>query len=636
MTHHTRELLTRLIWLALSMLALLAATMLWFSYNADDSAVSSIFKPGRKIAQLNAMAKALQDAQSPDAPAVNPKPQPIACDARGMAILKIRVMESFALSPDQADQLIGRMHDRIDFSQRCTEWVDNMQTLAKYQSGHAQTVRSVPLAQPFDEALSEQVSWTRRLPCLFYSIGPQLGLAAGNPVQCFREQLVFSTPPRDIHNGMQQAIGLSKSLLANANTSAFLSLNQRDLLLTLDDKMQPVLDGMSRCLTQPDSCPRSVRLPALKHVSAVIMDVQSGDILATLCWSGPCDKLKAMGPLGALLIETPPASTAKLLHAMVLAQGGTVDGLMLQRQIKTSGQEINSVVSKRNEWWEKQAICDARSGPCQHPRLVEEMAEQLGWGTDCRPADIQCGRLGLLRETDSMIFSGFIGRLKVTNPQAKASTMMDWKDYDQIRQGKKKSPASTSYFNTALAVQSAIGAGDSRTSALGLAHLSSHIARMAQGQPPQRPALIRPLTNGTIAIRGSEPSAAQRNTAMTVMGGMRKVLEPAEAGWSGSGTVAGAFQREFKRTCAEDCGIWAKTGTVSQQDRGFAGATLFSGIIDLPRLQQWRYKNDTPTTGRRIAIGVIVHPKAPGHSVHLAGEMAMQLASELSFQGAPQ
>jgi hypothetical protein len=100
--------------------------------------------------------------------------------------------------------------------------------------------------------------------------------------------------------------------------------------------------------------------------------------------------------------------------------------------------------------------------------------------------------------------------------------------------------------------------------------------------------------------------------------------------------VAGAFQREFKRACTEDCGIWAKTGTVSQKDRNFAGATLFTGIIDLPRLQQWRYKNDTPTTGRRIAMGVIVHPTAPGHSVHLAGEMAMQLASELSFQGASQ
>ena len=632
MTHHTRELLLRLMWLALWMLTLLATTMLWFGHTADAPDETSVFKPARKIAQLNIMAKALQNAQSPNAPAVNPKPQPIACDARGMSVLKIRVMESFAIGPDQADQLIGRMHDRVDFSQRCTEWVDNMQTLARYQSGSAQPVRAATLAQPFDEALSERVSWTRRLPCLFYNIGARLGLAAGNPVQCFREELVFSTPPRDVHNGMQQAIGLSKSLLANANAATFISLNQRDLLLTLDDKMQPVLDGMSRCLTQPDTCPRSARLPPLKHVSAVIMDAQSGDILATLCWSGPCDKLKAMGHLGALLIETPPASTAKLLHAMVLAQGGSVDGLMLQRQIKTSGQ-TDALVSKRNEWWEKQAICDTQPGACQHPKLVKTMSEQLGWSTDCRTTDIQCGRMGLLRETDSMIFPGFIGRLKITNPQTKNSTMMDWKDYDLIRQGKKKSPGSASYFNTALAVQSAIGAGDSRTSALGLAHLSGQISRMAQGQPPQRPALIRPLTGGT---QGSDPSAAQRTTALTVMGGMRKVLEPAEAGWNGSGTVAGAFQREFKRACSEDCGIWAKTGTVSQQDRGFAGATLFTGIIDLPVLQQWRYKNENKTAGRRIAIGVIVHPKAPGHSVHLASEMAMQLASELSLQGAAQ
>jgi hypothetical protein len=632
MTHHARELLIRLIWLALWMLAMLAATMLWYGHTADAPEETSVFKPARKIAQLNVMAIALQNAQSVDAPAVRQKSPPIACDARGMAILKIRVMASFALSSGQVDQLIERMHDRIGFTQRCAEWVDNMQTLAKFQSVSAPASQPSTGAQPFDEALSERVSWTRHLPCLFYNNGQKLGLAAGNPVHCFREQLVFNTPPHDANNGMQQAIGLSKSLLANAHAAAFSSLNQRDLLLTLDDKIQPVLDGMNRCLSQPDTCAYSARLPALKHVSAVIMDANSGDILATLCWSGPCDKLKAMGPLGALLIETPPASTAKLLHAMVLAQGGTVDGLMLQRQIKTSGQ-TDALVSKRNEWWEKQAICDARPGACQHPRLVKAMSEQLGWSTDCRPTDIQCGRMGLLRETDSMIFPGFIGRLKITNPLTTTSTMMDWKDYDQIRQGKKKSPTSVSYFNTALAVQSAIGAGDSRTSALGLAHLSGQILRMAQGQPAQQPALIRPMAG---APAGSEPSAAQRSAAQTVMGGMRKVLEPAETGWNGAGTVSGAFQREFKRACSDDCGIWAKTGTVSQQDRGFAGATLFTGIIDIPQLQQWRYQHDNKTAGRRIAIGVVVHPKAPGHSVHLASEMAMQLASELSLQGASQ
>jgi len=631
MTHHTRELLQRLMWLALWMLLLLVATMLWFGHASDTPDETSVFKPARKIAQLNVMAQALEHAQSADAPGVQPQRQPIACDARGMAILKIRVMEGFALGAEQADQLIARLHDRIDFSQRCTEWVDNLQTLAKFQSGRAQTLGPATLAQPFDEALSERVSWMRRVPCLFYNNGPSLGLAAGNPVPCFREQLVFNTPPRDAKNGMQQAIGLSKSLLANADVSAFRSLNQRDLLLTLDDTTQPVLDRLNRCLSQPDSCVRSAHLPPLKHVSAVVMDVQSGDILATLCWSGPCDKLKVMGHWGALLVESPPASTAKLLHAMVLAQGGTVDGLMLQRQIKTSGQ-TDALVSKRNEWWEKQAICDAQPSPCGHPRLLKAMSEQLGWSTDCRSTDIQCGRIGLLRETDSMIFPGFIGRLNITNPQTNISSMLNWKNYDQIRQGKMKSPGSASYFNTALAVQSAIGAGDSRTSALGLAHLASQISRMAQGQPAQRPALIRPLTGGP---QGSEPSSAQRNAAKTVMGGMRKVLEPAETGWNGSGTVAGAFQREFKRSCAEDCGIWAKTGTVSQQDRGFAGTTLFTGIVDLPQLQHWRYQNESKSAGRRIAIGLIVHPKAPGHSVHLASEMAMQLASDLSLQGAP-
>ena len=63
MIHHSRELLTRLIWLAVWMLALLAAAMLWFGQTPETPDDASVFKPARKIAQLKVLATALENAQ---------------------------------------------------------------------------------------------------------------------------------------------------------------------------------------------------------------------------------------------------------------------------------------------------------------------------------------------------------------------------------------------------------------------------------------------------------------------------------------------------------------------------------------------------------------------------------------------
>jgi hypothetical protein len=314
------------------------------------------------------------------------------------------------------------------------------------------------------------------------------------------------------------------------------------------------------------------------------------------------------------------------LHAMVLAENVNIDPLMLQRQIKTSGQ-IDSLVSKRNEWWEKQAICDGQLEQCQHSKKIKSIAKLLNWKDDCPNNDIQCGRLSLLSDTESMFLPGFIGKIKITDLSSKTGNMLSWKEYDEIRQGKRKSPGSSTYFNTSLAVQSSIGAGDSRTSALGLAHLSGQIYRTSQGQNLVRPTLIKQLNSSK---EGSAPTAAMRKAAQTVLIGMHKVVEPAETGWSGPGTVSGAFQREFKRPCTENCGVWAKTGTVSQKDRGFGRATLFTGIIDVAQLNKWMTKSELDSEGRKLSIGIVAYPKASINSVHAASELAMYLAAELS------
>jgi len=629
MNHYSRELLIRLIWLALWLFSLLVATILWFDQASSSPNETSIFKPTRKIYQLKMMSEATQNELNPIEIVKESNQESLPCNDRGRAILKIRVMDAYSLNSENADHLINKIQQKIDFRLSCSEWIENMQALSKINLLNKDKAKIKNNIASFEEALTERVSWNRRLPCVYYKNIENFGLAVGNPMQCRQENLDLSTPEFLANSGMKKTVEFSKILLAYATSETLIKISQNELLLTLEPALQGKLDNLEQCLIRPENCNKIQKLPALKHVSVVIMDTKSGDILATLCWSGPCEKFKAYGNLGALLVETPPASTAKLLHAIIFAENANTDPLMLQRQIKTSGQ-VDSLVSKRNEWWEKQAICDGQLDECQHPKKIKSIAKLLNWKHDCPNNDIQCGRLSLFSDSESMFLPGFIGKIKITDSSSKTGNMLSWKEYDEIRQGKRKSPGSATYFNTALAVQSSIGAGDSRTSALGLAHLSGQIYRTSQGQKLVRPSLIKQL-NG--AKEGSAPTAALRKAAQTVLIGMHKVVEPAETGWSGPGTVSGAFQREFKRPCSEDCGIWAKTGTVSQKDRGFSGATLFTGIIDVGQLNKWMMKSELDSDGRKLSIGIVAYPKASVNSVHVASELAMHLASELSVKG---
>jgi len=100
----------------------------------------------------------------------------------------------------------------------------------------------------------------------------------------------------------------------------------------------------------------------------------------------------------------------------------------------------------------------------------------------------------------------------------------------------------------------------------------------------------------------------------------------------GAGTVAAAFERNFKRPCSDECGVWAKTGTVGSADKGFAGVTLVAGIIDMQKLHTWRYHSASTSTPQRIAFGIVVYPQTAGTGINIASEFAMQLAADLTKQ----
>lgn len=622
MKNYTHELLSRMSWLVAWLVLFLVLVAVWFHQATQQEEKHSVFKPMQRIQQLKAMRGALESSASP----AEARAGDIDCEPRGRAVLTIRTMNGLGLDAETASTTLQHIHQQLGFKLRCNEWVENIQSLATYQT-KLQTATAGSTFE-FDAALSEQVSWERQIPCMYFRSAQTVGLMMGNPVRCARhrnqERAGLVTTPV----GFQAMQQVAKSYLSNAPVQVVQSMNGADHIFTIDPTLQAVMDRWANCLSQKP-CEHGPQIRTSRHVSAVMLDVKTGDVLAALCWSGPCDKpqMKNLSHLGALLIEAPPASTAKLLHAMVLAQNGKTDPLMLQRQIKTSGQ-TDQLVSKRNEWWEKQAICeDTPNKPCLHPMQVQSMAQEFQWNQNCTGASLFCGRLGLIEQSDSLILSGLIGHARLSASPQKPTTLVSWADYDAIRQGKKRADGSLNYMNTALAIQSVIGAGNSRTSALGLANLAAQISRLSQGQNIHRPSLIRPWDP---QIDNPPPTKAMQAAAQVVLDGMRKVVQPAESGWKDPGTVANTFQRILGKPCTDECGVWAKTGTVSQQDPNFAGASLFTGVMDVSKLRAWQTNEALSPTSRQIAIGLISIPAKGVKPTHVASELAVQLIKELT------
>jgi hypothetical protein len=206
--------------------------------------------------------------------------------------------------------------------------------------------------------------------------------------------------------------------------------------------------------------------------------------------------------------------------------------------------------------------------------------------------------------------------------------MLDWNTYESVRLGKLSQRGLKGFEPASRAIQAVLGAGDSRTSALGLALLSSQIWRMSEGMPMLVP---RAADFGTgVSVNGDKVPQRLQAAALTVLGGMRKVMEPPEPGWQGAGTVAGALEQTFGRSCKTDCGIWAKTGTVSRQDPVYGGTTLMTALIDVQTLGRWAERTPLiPNSGAMLAMGVIAMSASGASDGHAASQIGMGLLREL-------
>lgn len=453
------------------------------------------------------------------------------------------------------------------------------------------------------QSLAERVSWTTLPPCLFGRDSVDAWVLLSGP----RARCGLASPPTGAPRLLRELSGwiTPRAMLTDAVQA---DVAPRQLRLSLSGRLQQHLEEFLPAAAQD-----------MRGLSMVVMDPKTMGILAMGCEGSACDQRGVEGsrPLAPLLVEAPPASVAKLLFGMALAN--QVPKSVLQVHIKTS---------LPNEWWERAAICDLgrptkTPPPCNMSSQVGRVVEQAGWSRN---------RVNLSGAGLSLPASA--GRFAALEGQQGPATMLAWRDYEDVRSRRAAPPRGPAYGLTSQMVQSVLGAGDARVTAFGVASLAAQIANASRGRLSPMPWLLRDDT--TPSRMG--PSLEGRLSAETVRNGMAKVMMPAEPGWSGSGTGHAAVEAAFGRPCGIDCPLQGKTGTVGQADVGFAGTTIFAGIVETGRLAPWlglAQLATGETLPEELVIGVLAFPKGaatPG-SGHAASRHAMRWLANLTATG---
>ncbi len=469
-----------------------------------------------------------------------------------------------------------------------------------------------------EQSLAERVSWTSLPPCLFgEDVTGQYILLSGPRAQCGVRSRAISPPrlTRDLAAWMGPRVSVTDAVDGQA-------ASPRKLRMSLSGPLQQHLEAFMQ-----------QEFNSLNGLSIVILDPATMGILAMSCEGLACEQRGVAGskPLAAALVEAPPASLAKLFYGLALAE--SVSPRDLQLQIKTSGQ-LDGAVEKRNEWWERAAICNLGATPrlpvpCALPMRVSELVAQSGWTGDF----VNLSRVKLSVPGQ---FGRMFTRSNEENSMREPIILSDWRSYEDVRAGRTRAPrdraSEQAYLRTSSVVQSVLGAGDARATAVGLASLVAQISNTAKGRASADVWLLRedgPRLPARLAFQS-------RRAASVVNAGMAKVMMPAEPGWQGNGTAHPAVEAAFGRPCSVGCPLRGKTGTVSQADVGFAGTTVFAGLVDMPQLFAW-LGMERPAHWKALpnefALGVIAFPKVapPVGSGHAASRKAMAWLASLTL-----
>lgn len=472
------------------------------------------------------------------------------------------------------------------------------------------------------ENYSESLSWEKTNLCIYADDKSGKYLAHGSHNRCKHLNLDY-TENTDARNFVRKELRPIIALAKNHGTY----LDEKSFLnLTIDSDLQYKINEILNC--QNKNCKKDIDsiIEQTEFATVVILDANNNQILASGCYGERCNdrENKYLGILKGTNIEVPPASTAKLLFSLAISQQNPSGSKELSFQIKTSGQ-LDQYVKKRNEWWEKIVICDRdKYRVCKVPEKTTLYATTLGWNRNCNnKPNIECGASNILYPLGINKFSPRSGRLLVQSqkngPHIKNQNLLgpylNWDTYDDIRAGKKVSYSKNLLEKSSLAIQSVIGAGDNRTTSLGLAMLSAGIYQSATTGYVSQTKLFFTKNDDTYEL--------PKTISLAVLNGMQKVVMPTEKGWVGDGTASHAFKYAFGKYCKEECPIFAKTGTVSMQDRVFSGTTLFTGVALNKKI------NSKPrASSKNIAIGVICKSKQK-NSEHLASKLGMLIIREM-------
>jgi len=491
----------------------------------------------------------------------------------------------------------------------------------------------IPLDTQSRQLYSQNLIWKSQIFCIYGKDNLGKFLVYGRAANCDMKDVTPITNNLariNIKEFLKPIIALAKNRAADSNDP---KLSKQ--IVTLDPQLQLLVQRLSNCSALDNNCPSEIKniLKDTEYATFTIMDATSRDILASGCSGDLCndDKKFASPVIAGMSIESPPASTEKLLFAYALAKSRRVSQKMLALQIKTSG-ELDDQVSKRNEWWERQAICDPKKSgmSCPVTKDVIDYSRAIGWNQECSPkAALLCGTSNIYDVLGLKKFSPTSGRALINadkkgyyfNEKLLNHPAITWDEYEAIRSGKKAPKDYRGLESTSMLVQSVIGAGDNRVTSLGLAMLSSGIYQSAMSGKVSDARLFR-SENSTPFYSVTSSQAAQ-----SILLGMQKVMTASESGWKGDGTSYGAFKFAFGKPCGTDCPIYAKTGTVSSNDKSHAASTLFTAIVKEKELKSL-FASKNSNNDRTLAIGIICKPNKK-NAGHQASKLGLLITKEI-------
>lgn len=520
-------------------------------------------------------------------------------------------------------------------------------------------VKPIRVKSTIESYLTEHTSWDWKSPCVYFKKeGKDLVYLSGAIINClFNKKNIKSFSDVKLVSEISTLANVIHRQLSGIKNKNFKNLNKpENFFITLNPRIQGWLNLYKKCFDFSEFCnlTSTSNLSKMNNVSIVVLNSDNSEVLGSICIGKKCTDsgLNVYKDLASMHVKSPPASISKLLYALSFANSSTIEKKMLLRQIKTSGQ-IDSKLGRRNEWWEKNAICDGRElTECKHLKNVTRYADLFGIATDCSMVQkeeiypksnlllnsLDCGKISLIKSNHFSDYSyvnnsveGFVGYLPLADKlfyrSNKIINFLKWNDYENFRKKTYLFSKKKEYLNTSHVVQSVIGGGESRISALGIASILSQINQMANKQNLQLPSLVK-VVNERAGIKRPNLLKSDISSAGYVISGLQKAILAKEIGWKGNGTAYKSFKKVFGRDCLPDCPVVGKTGTVSFKDKNFIGTTLFSGLVDTKKMMRYlnlNVKSKTPN----LAIGVIVFSEKDNSEGHYAAQIFMSLVKDI-------